>query len=103
VAGVSTHDAQLMAVAANQVSSAVSDIRGLQSQLASAHDTMIGGWKGPAASTFTTAFTEFNADFQKVITALDNLGQKLQQSGRNYTTIEDANKSSSSKIIGALS
>jgi WXG100 family type VII secretion target len=103
VAGVSTHDAQLMAVAANQVSSAVSEIRGLQSQLASAHDSMMGGWKGPAASTFTSAFADFNADFQKVITALDNLGLKLQQSGRNYTTVEEANKSSASKIIGALS
>jgi WXG100 family type VII secretion target len=103
VAGVSTHDAQAMAVAANQVSSAVSEIRGLQSQLAAAHDSMMGGWKGPAASTFTSAFTEFNADFQKVIVALDNLGQKLQQSGRNYTTIEEANKSGASKILGALS
>lgn len=102
MAGVSAHDAQLMAQAATQVDSAVGEIRGLQSQLASAHESMMGGWQGPAASTFTSAFTAFNTDFQKVIVALDNLGSKLRQSGANYTTIEEANKSSSSKILGAL-
>jgi WXG100 family type VII secretion target len=102
VAGVSAHDSQLMAQAATQVDSAVSEIRSLQSQLASAHETMQGGWKGPAASTFTSAFNEFNIDFQKVVTALDNLGAKLRQSGVNYTTVENANQGSANKIIGAL-
>jgi WXG100 family type VII secretion target len=102
VAGVSAHDAQLMAQAATQVDSAVSEIRSLQSQLASAHETMQGGWKGAASSTFTSAFNEFNVDFNKVIVALDNLGAKLRQSGTNYTTIENANQSSANKILGAL-
>jgi WXG100 family type VII secretion target len=103
VAGVSAHDSAMMAQAATQVDSAVSAIRGLQSQLASAHDSLTGSWQGPAAQTFTSAFTAFNSDFNKVIVALDNLGQKLKQSGANYTTIEDANKASGSKILNALS
>ena len=103
MANVSAHDAQLMAQAANQVSSAVDQVRSLQSSLASAHDSMMGGWSGPAASTFTNAFTVFNGDFTKVITALQNLGEKLQQAGVNYTTIEQANQTSANKITSALS
>jgi WXG100 family type VII secretion target len=103
VAGLSAHNAQLMAQAATQVESAVQEIQGLQSNLNSSHDTMMAGWQGPAASTFTSAFTAFNNDFNKVIQALDNLGVKLRQSGANYTTIEEANRTSSSKILGALS
>jgi WXG100 family type VII secretion target len=102
VAGVSAHDAQLMARAATQVDSAVQQIRGLQSNLAGAHESMMSGWRGAAASTFTNAYTEFNADFNKVIVALNNLGEKLQQSGVNYTTIETANQSSANKIVSAL-
>lgn len=102
MAGVSAHDAQLMGQAATQVNAAVGEIQGLQSQLASAHESMASGWQGPASSTFTSAFTEFNADFTKVIQALNNLGDKLRQSGANYTTIEQANQSSANKIIGAL-
>jgi WXG100 family type VII secretion target len=92
-----------MAQAANQVSSAVDQVRSLQSNLASAHDSMMGGWQGAAASTFTNAFTVFNGDFTKVIAALENLGQKLQQSGVNYANVEQANQTSSNKITSALS
>jgi len=103
VAGVSAHDSALMAQAAQQVDSAVNEIRGLQNQLASSHDSLMSGWQGAAASTFTSAFTSFNTDFNKVIQALDNLGLKLRQSGANYATIEESNKASANKIISALS
>ena len=99
---LSAHDSALMAQAATQVDSAVGQIRGLQSNLAGAHESMMGGRKGAAASTFTNAYTEFNADFNKVIAALNNLGEKLKQSGVNYTTVETANQGSANKIIGAL-
>ena len=102
MAAVSQHDAALMAQAASQVESAVGTIRGLQSNLASAHESMMGGWQGAAAQTFTGAFNQFNVDFQKVIQALDYLGEKLQQSGKNYTTVENANQSSANKISAAL-
>jgi WXG100 family type VII secretion target len=102
VAGLSQHDMQLMAQAATQVSTAVGEVRALQGRLNATHDSTMGGWKGPAASTFTSAFMEFNADFTKVIQALDNLGEKLRVSGVNYGTVEQANTSSASKIISAL-
>ena len=102
MAGESAFDRQLMAQAATQVDSAVEQIQGLQSNLASAHDSLMGGWKGAAASTFTSAYGEFNVDFGKVIQALDRLGAKLRQSGANYTTVEAANQSSANKIVSAL-
>lgn len=102
MAGVSAHDAQLMGVAATQVNSAVDQIRSLQNNLASSHDSLMGAWKGSASAAFTNAYTEFNNDFNKVIAALDNLGLKLRQSGANYTTIEEANRASANKISAAL-
>jgi WXG100 family type VII secretion target len=102
VAGESAFDRSLMAKAATQVDTAVGDIQGLQGRLSGAHDTMMAGWQGSAASAFTNAFAEFNADFTKVITALNNLGDKLRASGVNYNTVEEANQSSSNKIISAL-
>lgn len=103
MAGTASHDAQLMAQAASRVETAVNEIKALQSRLAASHESLMGGWQGPAANTFTSAYGEFNTDFTKVLTALNNLGEKLGQSGRNYTTIEDANTSSANKIISALS
>jgi WXG100 family type VII secretion target len=102
VAGVTAHDSQLMAQAATQVSTAVSEIQGLQSRLAAAHDSTTGGWQGQAATAFTNAYLEFNTDFTRVIAALNNLGDKLRASGANYATVEQANTSSANKIIQSL-
>jgi WXG100 family type VII secretion target len=102
VAGESAFDRSLMARAATQVGSAVSEIHGTQGRLSAAHDSTMGGWQGQAATAFTQAFVEFNADFNKVITALNNLGEKLRQSGVNYNTIEESNTTSANKIITAL-
>jgi WXG100 family type VII secretion target len=102
VAALSQHDMQLMAQAATQVSTAVGEVQALQGRLNATHDSTMGGWRGPAASTFTNAFMEFNADFTKVIRALDNLGEKLRASGINYGTVEQANTSSANKIISSL-
>lgn len=102
MAALSAHDSQLMAQAATQVSTAVGEVQGLQARLAAAHESTMGGWQGQAATAFTGAFMEFNADFTKVIRALDNLGDKLRVSGTNYATVEQSNTSSANKIIHAL-
>lgn len=98
----SAFDRSLMAKAAGQVEAAVGDIHGTQSRLAGAHETMMGGWQGQAAAAFTGAFQEFNVDFTKVITALNNLQEKLVQSRANYETVEESNTTSANKIAGVL-
>jgi WXG100 family type VII secretion target len=102
VAGESAFDRALMAQAATQVSTAVGQIQGLQGRLAGAHDNTLTGWQGSAAAAFSNAYTEFNADFTKVINALNNLGDKLRASGVNYNATEEANQASANKIINAL-
>jgi WXG100 family type VII secretion target len=102
VAGVSAHDSQLMAQAATQVSTAVSEIQGLQGRLAAAHDSTSAGWQGEASTAFSNAYLEFNTDFSRVIAALNNLGDKLRASGANYATVEQANASAANKISQLL-
>ena len=64
--------------------------------------SLAGTWQGQAATAFTNAYLEFNADFTKVIQALNNLGDKLRVAGVNYNTTEEANQSAANKIIRAL-
>jgi WXG100 family type VII secretion target len=101
-AGRTTHDMQLMAQAATQVHSAGEQILGIQNNMNSSHETMMAGWSGTAASAYTNAFTAFNADFTKVLNALNNLGEKLKAAGVNYTVVEEANQTSANKISGIL-
>jgi WXG100 family type VII secretion target len=100
--GTTTHDMQLMAQAATQVQSAGETILGIQNNMNSSHETMMGGWVGTAATAYTNAFTAFNADFTKVLNALNNLGEKLKASGVNYQVVEEANQSSANKIVSSL-
>ena len=54
----------------------------------------------PGRLAYTNAFTVFNGDFTKVITALNNLGEKLKAVGMNYSVVEEANQTSANKISG---
>jgi WXG100 family type VII secretion target len=102
VAGETSFDRDSMATAATQVEEAVAQIRGLQSRLNATHADTMTGWQGESASAFTAAFTEFNADFSKVITALDMMHEKLIGSRVNYNASESANTASANRITTAL-
>jgi len=102
VANETTFDRSSMATAATQVESTVGQIKALQSRLQGAHGDLMGGWAGQSASAFTAAFNEFNADFSKVIQALDLMHEKLVVSRTNYNASEEANTTSASRIAQAL-
>jgi WXG100 family type VII secretion target len=102
VAGETTFDRSAMATAAGQVENAVGQIKALQSRLNGAHADLQGGWVGDSATAFTAAFTEFNADFTKVIAALGVMHEKLIGSRVNYNSAEEANTTSASRIGAAL-
>jgi WXG100 family type VII secretion target len=102
VAGETTFDRNSMATAAAQVEEAVAQIRGLQSRLNGSHADTMAGWQGESASAFTAAFEEFNADFSKVISALDVMHEKLIGSRVNYNASEEANSTSANRIASAL-
>jgi WXG100 family type VII secretion target len=92
-----------MATAAQQTQGAVDSIRGIQNTMNGQHESLMGGWKGQAATAFTGAFTQFNGDFTKVLQALQNLQEKLHASQLNYSATEAANTQAASKITQALS
>ncbi len=102
MANETSFDRSSMATAATQVENAVGQIKALQSRLNGAHAELMTGWVGQSASAFTAAFNEFNADFSKVIQALDLMHEKLVVSRANYNASEEANTTSSSRINAAL-
>jgi WXG100 family type VII secretion target len=64
---------------------------------------MMGGWVGDAAAAFTSAYESFNADFTKVITAMQNIQDNLTGTRANYEATEQANVSSVNKVAGLIS
>ncbi len=91
-----------MAQAAVQVDDAVTTIRGLQSQLGGYQSALMGGWQGDAAAAFTGAFESFNADFTKVLNALEGIHEKLAGTRATYQSAEDTNTSAVSRVGGLL-
>ncbi len=102
MAGQTTFDRTSMAAAATQVEETVGQIRALQSRLNGSHADTMAGWVGESASAFTAAYTEFNADFAKVISALDVMHEKLTGSRVNYNASEEANTTSANRIASVL-
>lgn len=102
MAGESAVNRQAMATAAQQVDSAVTTIRGLQSNMNSYASQLQGGWQGQAASAFGNAYEAFSADFAKVLTALDSIHEKLVGTHSTYATTEETNTSTVNKIQGML-
>ncbi len=87
---------------AQQVESALGEIRAQQTRLVSIHDTLSGSWKGEASTAFTNAFTQFESDFNIVINALNGIHERLVGSHSNYSTVESANTQSANKLAGLL-
>jgi WXG100 family type VII secretion target len=102
MAGETSVDRAAMATAAGQLQDAVDEVRAQQARLTSAHGTMMGGWTGDAASAFTAAYESFNADFTKVITAMQGIQTRLVGTRANYEASEQANVTSANKIAGLI-
>jgi WXG100 family type VII secretion target len=102
VAGESAVNRATMATAATQVESAVTQIRGMQSQMNGYHQNLMGGWKGEAASTFTSAYEQFSTDFSKVVNALEGIHEKLVGSHATYVSTEQSTTADVSKVSGLL-
>ncbi|MGO9082096.1 MAG: WXG100 family type VII secretion target [Streptosporangiaceae bacterium] len=102
MAGESAVNRAQMATAAMQVEDAVTKIRGQQSQLAAYHGELMAGWAGDASMAFTNAYDSFNADFTKVINALEGIHEKLVGTRARYEATEEANTASVNRVAGLL-
>ena len=91
-----------MATAAKQVEDAVTQVRGQQSQLAGFHGDLMAGWQGQAASSFTTAYEAFNADFTQVINALQEFYPRLTTTRSRYEANEQVLTSSANRVASAI-
>jgi WXG100 family type VII secretion target len=91
-----------MATAAQQVESAVTVIRGLQSNMSGYSSELQAGWQGQAASAFASTYEAFNADFVKVLNALQGIQERLVSTHSTYTTTEEANTAQVSRIQSLL-
>jgi WXG100 family type VII secretion target len=101
-AGESAVNRQAMATAAQQVESAVTTIRGLQSSMNSYASQMQSGWQGQAASSFSNTYEAFSADFGKVLNALQSIQEKLVGTDTTYTTTEETNVGQVNRVAGLL-
>jgi WXG100 family type VII secretion target len=102
MAGGTTVNRSQMATAAVHVQDAVDKIRHEQSQLAGYHAQLQGSWVGDASNAFTSAYERFNADFTKVINALEVMHDKLVGTRAHYESTEEANVASANKVAGIL-
>jgi len=102
MAGESAVNRAAMAQAAVQVEDAVGTIRGQQSQLAGYHSDLMGGWSGEAASAFTNAYNSFNADFTKVLNALQGIHEKLVGTHSKYVANEATQTAAANRVAGLL-
>lgn len=101
-AGETSVNRTAMATAAQQVESAVSVIQGLQTQMNGYTAQLQGGWQGQAATTFQQTYEAFAADFSKVLTALQSIQEKLVGTQGTYTSTEETNVSTVSRVAGML-
>lgn len=92
-----------MAKAAGQIEEKANAIDGVQRNLQSQVNGLIGsGWVGNAANAFLRAFTDFDSQFAKVKQALDDIHQKLADTQVKYASTEEEQSSATNAIASAL-
>ncbi len=102
MAGEVTVNRAAMVTAAQQVESALGEIRAQQARLNTIHDTLSGSWKGEASAAFTNAYMQFSTDFTIVVNALNGIHERLVGSHANYNATEAANTQTMNKVAAAL-
>jgi WXG100 family type VII secretion target len=102
MAGESAVNRASMATAYQQLQDAVDEVRGQQSRLAGYQSDLQAGWKGVASSAFASAYEAFNADFTKVISALQTMQEKMVTTQHRYTVNEQEQAASATRVQNLL-
>jgi WXG100 family type VII secretion target len=100
--GESAVNRAAMATAAQQVESAVTVIRGLQSSMNGYNSQLQSGWQGQASSAFAGTYEAFSADFARVLSALQGIQERLVSTHGTYVNTEEANTAQVSRVQAAL-
>jgi WXG100 family type VII secretion target len=91
-----------MTTAYNELQSAVDDVKALQTRLSGYQSDLSSGWVGEASSAFAGAYTAFNADFTKVVQAMQVMQEKLVATEKRYAVNEAEQTASASRVQGLL-
>ncbi|HEX5497022.1 MAG TPA: WXG100 family type VII secretion target [Mycobacteriales bacterium] len=95
-------DRAQMQIAANKVESAAQTIQGIQSKLQGHKTELRSGWDGKAAMKFEQVFNAWDADFRKVLQALEGMHEKLTHTRIQYESTEDEQERAAAKIDSLL-
>jgi len=98
MAGESAVDRGQMALAAQEIETKANIIRGLQNQLQDHKAQVRAGWEGTASGTFESVFAEFDADFAKVIQAMDKMHEALVHTKIHYEAREQETHDAVSEV-----
>jgi len=91
-----------MAQAAQKLEDAVGTTRGIRTQLQSHKAELLSQWEGNAARAFDTVFEQFDQDFQKVLTTMEGMHEKLVQTRTTYERTEEEQTATVNKVSGII-
>jgi WXG100 family type VII secretion target len=91
-----------MVTAYNQLQQAVDQVKAQQTRLGGYQADLEGGWKGNASAAFSSAYQAFNADFTKVISAMQTMQEKLVATEKRYSVNEAEQTASATRVQGLL-
>jgi WXG100 family type VII secretion target len=91
MSGYAVEPAELFSAEA-RVTEAAEDGRSALARLqAAGEDLFLAGWSGPAASAFQDGFDTWVGSAGRLLEALDQLGEALGLTARDYATTETTN------------
>lgn len=97
-----TTSQETMAQGAAKVDEAATQIQGHINSLRSEVDTMMGGWRGEAASAFTQVHESFEQQAGKINSALRQMHEALMSTHRTYGTQESNQSQTLSGLAGQI-
>ena len=97
-----TTNQEAMAQGAAKVEDAHSQITAHLSNLRSVVDTMMGGWRGEAASAFTQVHAAFEQQANRINTSLQQMHEALMSTHRTYGTQESEQTQTLSGLAGQI-
>ncbi len=95
-------DRAAMAQAAQRLEDAAGTTRGIRTQLQSHKAELLANWEGNAARAFDQVFEAFDADFQKVLSTMEEMHGKLVQTRITYERTEEEQTSTVNRVSGLI-
>lgn len=91
-----------LAKASQSVQQTVQDINQQMSALESAVAPLGSSWQGQAYQAFQQLMDRFQNDGKKLTQALQAIGEAIDANNKNYTQVEESNKSSITNLLSSL-